>query len=324
MKKRFWIVVSVFTVLFLILSGCGSQALPKDTAGYAGAELMYQNGKHLSDASAPIASVRDEAADSEVPASPGLKNSQKLIKTLRISMETLEFEESLNKLNALIFEKGGYVESSTVSGTSYNNRAHRTAQYVIRIPAEQLDQAESDLGKLGNVISSTSEVSDVSLTWADTESKIKALEIQRDNLLSMLEKADNLSDLLQIQDHLTEVEYRLESAASQMRVLENQVSYSTIHLNLEEVRVYTEEDPETFGQRISRSFKSSLESIGEFFTDLAVFLAGNLPVILCWAAVIVLTILGIRKITRKNRKKASAAPVVPLSEPPENPPFKQP
>ena len=121
-----------------------------------------------------------------------------------------------------------------------------------------------------------------------------------------------------------EVEYRLESAASQMRVLENQVSYSTIHLNLEEVRVYTEEDPETFGQRISRSFKSSLESIGEFFTDLAVFLAGNLPVILCWAAVIVLTILGIRKITRKNRKKASAAPIIPLSEPPENPPFKQP
>lgn len=320
MKKRIWIAVSVITVLSLLFSGCGSRALPKDAAGYVEAEATFQK----TDTIVPNAAASNPAADSQDFASPELQNSQKLIKTLRISLETLEFEESLNKLNALIFEKGGYIESSTVSGTSYNNRAHRTAQYVIRIPAEQLDQAESDLGKLGNVISSTSEVSDVSLTWADTESKIKALEVQRDSLLSMLEKADNLTDLLQIQDHLTEVEYRLESAASQMRVLENQVSYSTIRLNLEEVRVYTEEEPETFGQRISRTFKSSLESVGEFFTDLAVFVAGNLPVILCWAAVIVLTILGIRKITRKNRKKASAAPVVPLSEPPENPPFKQP
>ncbi|MBO4872537.1 MAG: DUF4349 domain-containing protein [Lachnospiraceae bacterium] len=309
MKKRTFAILSVLLAACLMLAACGSEGSPM----YEGktAEMTYGGQTNAGSTSPTALPAADSNQKDSVP------QNQKLIKTLKISMETLDFDGSLSKLNTLVFEKGGYVESSTIGGTGYNSRSRRTAQFVIRIPADQLDQAEAELSALGNVTSSTSEISDVTLTWADTESRIKALEAQRDSLLSMLEKAENLSDLLQIQDHLTEVEYKLESAASQMRVLENQVSYSTIRLNLEEVKIYTEEEPETFGQRISRTFKDSLESVGEFFSDLVVFVLGNLPAILCWAVFIVLAVLGIRKLSRNRKKKKAARPVVPLQEPPK-------
>ena len=331
MKKRTFAVLSVLLAVCLLFAGCGSsprEAAKTDSGNYGGsnseAQSAYYTASFTSTAPAPQEDALSEAEKtsdgktSSVPTAAVTQNSQKLIKTLKVSIETLDFDESLNQLNALIFENEGYVESSTVGGTGYNNRSRRTAQFVIRIPAEKLDQAQSALSKIGNVTSSTSEVSDVTLTWADTEGRIKALEAQRDSLLSMLEKADNLSDLLQIQDHLTEVEYRLESAASQMRALENKVSYSTIRLNLEEVKIYTEEEPETFGQRISRTFKESLQSVGGFFQDLAIFFVGNLPALFCWAVFIALVVIVIRRISRKNKKKKAAAPVVPLQEPPKD------
>ena len=313
MKKRLPAVFSVLLAVCLLLGACGGagaakeemMAAPTGTANMQASEAAYQGSD--GNFTYTVTSKIDDP----------VQNSQKLIKTLRISMETLDFEDSLNKLNALIVEQGGYVESSTVNGNSYNSYSRRTATYVIRIPANRLDAAETAIGQLGNVTSSTAEISDVTLTWADTESRIKALEAQRDSLLSMLEKADNLSDLLQIQDHLTEVEYKLESYASQMRALENQVSYSTIRLTLSEVKIYTEEEPETFGQRISRTFKDSLEGVGEFFTDLTVFVIGNIPALVCWAVFIVLVVLVIRKISRNSRKKKAAAPVVPVQELPE-------
>ena len=314
MKKRTFAILSILLAVCLLFSACGG-SMVHDAETMAAAE--YAKTEEASYQGLPGAAAPDTANNPAGKGENQTQNSQKLIKTLRISMETLEFEDSLSKLNSLIFEAGGYVESSTVGGQSYNSRSRRSAQFVIRVPADRLDQTEAALSQLGNVTSSTSEVSDVTLKWADTESRIKALETQRDSLMAMLEKAENLSDLLQIQDHLTEVEYQLESYASQLRVLENQVSYATIRLNLEEVKIYTEEEPETFGQRISRTFKDSLRSVGEFFTDLAVFLVGNLPALICWAVFIVLVILGIRKISRNSRKKKAAKPVVPVQELPE-------
>ncbi len=312
MKARKFIgFFSILLAAGILLSACGGSTITAadhaertEAAAYNGEKGMIPE----MNAQEPKEGMSDTA--------PAPSENQKLIRTLRISMETLDFDKSLAGINTLTVQAGGYIESSTVNGQSYNNRSYRSASFVIRVPAAKLEEAESALSSLGNVTSSTSEVSDVTLTWADTESRIKALTAQRDSLLTMLEKAEDLSDLLTIQDHLTEVEYQLESYASQLRVLDNKVSYSTIRLTLNEVKIYTEEEPESFGARISRTFRQSLKNVGTFFSDLAVFVVGNLPAILCWVVFILLVIFGVRGISKRSKAKRKQQGVVPLPHPP--------
>ena len=242
--------------------------------------------------------------------------NQKLIKTLRVEIETLDFDESVIRLRALVESSGGYIENSTVYGQSYQNSKRRSASFTVRIPVQQLEKTEEELAALGNVISSTANVTDITLTYADTAARVAALEAQRDSLLSMLQKAENLQDLLTIQDHLTDVEYQLESYASRLRLMDNQVEYSSISIYLDEVKILTEKEPESFGARLGKLFKESLEAVGTFFEDLALFLLGRLPIILVWGVVIAAVILIIRLIVRKNRKKRLSRPVVPLENPP--------
>ncbi len=309
MKKKMLSFLAVLCCLVLC-AACGS-----DLSGHAKNDVY--NGGAQNEA-APAADsvngkspVKTDTAGKDMPVS----DSQKLIKTMSFTIETLDFEKSLQELGALVGRCGGYVEDAAVSGQSSGSRSSRTARYIIRIPAERLNEAESAIGSLGNVLSANSNVKDISLSYADTASRVKALEIQRDNLMEMMKKAESLSDMLQIQDHLTNVEYQLESHAAQLRVMDNQVNYSTVSILLEEVKIFTEEHP-GFGQRIAQTFRSSLKGVGEFFEDFVVVIVGNLPAILVFCLVVFLVVFVSLRISKARKKKKARTAVRPVSEPP--------
>lgn len=52
---------------------------------------------------------------------------------------------------------------------------------------------------------------DVTLEYVDTESHLKALKTEEETLLALLEKAEKLSDVFEIQEELTNVRYQIES-----------------------------------------------------------------------------------------------------------------
>ena len=65
---------------------------------------------------------------------------------------------------------------------------------------------------------------------------LKALETEQTRLLELLSKADNMTEILQIEERLTKVRTELEQVTSQLRLYDNQVSYGTIYLTLREVK----------------------------------------------------------------------------------------
>lgn len=48
-----------------------------------------------------------------------------------------------------------------------------------------------------------------------------------------MEQAETTEDLLAIESRLTDVRYQLESAASQLKLYDSLVSYSTVYLTVE-------------------------------------------------------------------------------------------
>ena len=150
---------------------------------------------------------------------------------------------------------------------------------------------------------------------------MKALQTEETRLLELMEQAQTMSDLLEIEERLTEVRSDLESITSQLRVLENQVTYATIELSINQVKVYTEVEEQTVWQRISSGFSKNLSDLGEGIVVFFIWAVTYSPQLILTAAAAVAVILLLRRRLKKRRAKRSQMP--PFEAPPKNPEDKQ-
>ena len=177
-----------------------------------------------------------------------VENGRKLIRTVSLSLQTKEFDSVLNNLKTKTTELGGYVENSSISGNSYSYTTTRYASYTIRIPADKLNEFVDIVGELGNVTQENESVEDVTLQYVDVESHKKALETEQARLMELLSTAENMEDLLAIESKLSDIRYEIESYESQLRLLDNQIDYSTVHVEIFEVERMTDAGEKGFFQ----------------------------------------------------------------------------
>ena len=299
MKKFVSLTLAVLMVLSL-LSGCGGSSMAKDAAAPAARQEMAEEAPMMmASGSVTTGSLKDAAQS--VP-----NTEQKLIKTIRMETETEDLDALLPQINTKISALGGYVENQELyNGSAYSSYRHRSASLTVRIPAEQLDSFTEDVKGVSNVVSYNESTENVTLRYVSTESRMKALEVEQERLLELLAKAENMSDLLEIEARLTDVRYELESVTSQLRVLANQVDYATVHLYISQVKVYTETEEQTVWQRIGSGFKENLKDMGENLTDFFVWIVTYSPQLILWAVVIAVAVTVLRKkIAKRKAKKA--------------------
>ena len=145
---------------------------------------------------------------------------------------------------------------------------------------------------------------DITLSYVATESRMKALETEEARLLELLAEAKDMADLLQIENRLTQVRTELEQVKSQLRVMDNKVDYGTLYLTVREVKEYTVvEEPETVWERIGTGFMESLQSLGDFFVELFVFVIVALPYLVLIGALVTAAILLLRWGKKKKAGK---------------------
>ena len=283
MKKRNLLAFLLSAVLLLNLTACGGASKNEAAMDYAAAAPM-ENGMLTTDSSST--------------AGAALPEDRKLIRTISMDAETEELETLLDGLNAKVSELGGYIQNREVyNGSTYSSRRYRHADLTIRIPAEKVDGFVQHVSGVSNVVSSNESIDDVTLTYVDTETRLKALETEQERLLEMMAQAENMSDLLAIESRLTEVNYQLESVASKLKTLENQVSYATVRLYITEVQEYTPVAEKTTWQRITEGFVDSLEGIWDGAVELLVWVLANSPYLVLYG------LIGLGAVTLLRKRK---------------------
>ena len=301
MKKYLKMSLAVLLVMSL-LAGCGGSSMATDSAPAMKEEAAVEAPM----AQAPM--LNGSISDAGTGAGNSLADTeQKLIKTVRMDVETEDLENLLPQISGKISSLGGYVENQELyNGSAYSSYRHRSASLTVRIPAENLDGFVEDVKGVSNVVTYNESTENVTLQYVSTESRMKALEVEQERLLELLGKAENMADLLEIEARLTDVRYELETVTSQLRVLSNQVDYATIHLYISQVKVYTEVEEQTVWQRIGSGFKENLRSIGEDMTDFFVWLVTYSPQLIVWAVIIAAAVVILKK--KWAKKKVSRAP----------------
>ena len=192
MKKRIAVILTLALLLSLI-SGCGQKSeASMDTYEMARAETYAANQDFATGLTA--ASAKQTGSAIELP------QNRKWVITMSLSTETGDMDTALEAISARIQQMQGYVESQNISGLSGRQR---TASLTIRVPADQVDSFVEEVSGLTNLVSSSRNVRDITLTYSDTEGRVKALETEQTRLLELMEQAENMSDLLEIEARLT-------------------------------------------------------------------------------------------------------------------------
>ena len=305
MGKRNWAAILGMAAMLLLVTGCGGSST-NQSAGIA-SESYATTEEAVMDMAAEAPAMEQDMGDGGITSENGIdpvaQNGRKLIKTVRLELQTREFDAVVEGLSKKVQEMDGYIENSSMWGNSYYNNSTRSSEYTVRVPADRLDEFVQVVGELGNVTYKSESVEDVTLQYVDVESRKKALETEQARLLELLEQAENLEDLLAIESRLSEVRYELENYGSQKRFLDNQIDYSTVYVSVSEVERLTDTGKKTFFQEIAERFGNSLYGVGRGLRSFAVVLIGSLPVLVFWAAVIAAMVAAIRKIYGGKKEK---------------------
>lgn len=323
---------AALTALALVfsLSACGASAGDKfaaaDVTESTEAAVMPEEG--LTNGSTADGAEAAEGSGA-VTLDPGATNesARKIIYTASLELEATDFDAARTALMNAVDAQGGYLEHSSQNGSAEDQ--NRSLSCTVRVPAEQYRAFLEAAAQAGSQRYISEDANDITAGYVDVEARLAALENQRDRLNALAEKAETTADLLEIESQLSDVQYEIESYTRQLRAMDDQVSYSTVNINLYEVAALTPVTPVTFGEKVGRAFGDGWEVFVDFIqgTILAVVYLWPLVVL---AAVVVIVLLVTRPARRARREAKAAAkqaarkpgsvytyPVTPTSDPPQ-------
>jgi hypothetical protein len=223
--------VAALAMTAILVAACGS-------AGSAAAPVGGGQDQY---GGAPAASAAPVAAGEQPAAAPdkdgvgngnnvgqgsnaAVRDGTKIIRTGSLQMEVADVPAALSAARTAIVRIGGFIGASQ----QYREGEEVVATITYRIPADRWEDALDGLRRLGTEVGEQTDSADVTGQIVDLDARIRNLKASETALVSYLENATRVEDLLEIESRLSDVRGQIEQLAAQKLSLEDQVSYATL------------------------------------------------------------------------------------------------
>lgn len=303
-------IIPIILIIGMLLSGCGSTysggninyPSQKNTEGIAFDSISMSGSSSWND-SYDTGTYTEESIATEVPSQNSNSNESvldgaKLIRDVYINMETTSLDSLVDEMEKRTSKLGGYIQDINL----YNYTYSRSYNMMIRIPYAKVDSFLDGIENFGTVNNISDSTRDITLQYADSETRLKNLNQQHERLLGLLEKAENLTDIIEIEARLSEVETEIDSYTLEIKNYDNLVNYSTISLNIEEKDYVSANIDNSLWGRITSGLSDNLYEIKESFFDLIVWFVVHIPNLVIWGIVIITIIVVFKRIKKKPFK----------------------
>ncbi len=307
MKKVLAFTLTILMVMMLFTSCAGDEAM--NDGGYSGNSYTASGSDYKTENDSGY--IKDEISETGSPDKPTTPSEdaaaleRKVIKTYRVRMETLRYDEATALIQSAVTQFGGYIAEATQEGQGTGSSSRtRTANYTIRIPAERADEYIEHISSDYNVLSSSLSTEDVTDSYYGYKARLDSLIVQEERLMAMLEKATYLDEMLQIEDKLSSVRAELNNIHSRLQLMDKSVTYSYLYISLYEVKEYVEPEEETYIKRVGASFIDAFESFANVAGEIFIIFIWLLPYMIVGVVVCVILIVIARK-SRTRKPKAS-------------------
>jgi hypothetical protein len=206
--------------------------------------------------------------------------TRKIIRTAHLTLIIETLDVAAPALEDVVKRNEGFVQDSNISRYSDG----REARYTLRVPAVRLDQVLVQLETLGEVRDKGTSAEDITEEYIDVAARQRNLLRQEERLLTILDQAATVEDILQVENQLERVRGEIELLTGRLRYLDNRVILSTINVELRERprSVTTVQLPinNAFGSQLKESFTGSINLLLSYFSSAIVWSVAALPFLL--------------------------------------------
>ena len=236
---------------------------------------------------------------------------RKLIRTGRVELLVAGYDEARGKLDALLKDAGGHVDSTRVSR---HRGAVSEATLIVRVPSGAFASLLPRLQQIGEVTSETTDAADITDQYVDTEARLASDQQLEHRLLELATaRTGTIDQLLAIERELARVRGEIEGYQGRLKQWSDQVALSTLTIELTTRRAeLADAERPSLGSQSSGALHASLAALWDFGRFLAVALIALLP----WLVIAVPIYLAVRAIVRRTRRRLPAAIArPPVAEP---------
>ncbi|NQW22404.1 MAG: DUF4349 domain-containing protein [SAR202 cluster bacterium] len=179
------------------------------------------------------------ASPSPSPSVINALGQRQIISQGSMSVEVSDVTTAASQVRAIAEGAGGFVEQLS----SYGVDEFRQSNLTIRVPQAEFFSVFEQIKALGEVQSENAGSEDVSEQFIDLEARLKSAQREELSLLSLLDRAEKISEILIIEQELTRVRGELERVQGQLNFLERRVDLATITVSLSPPKKETSRAP---------------------------------------------------------------------------------
>ena len=201
---------AALTAVLLTLTACGTARTPAAPATY--------------DEAVVVTGDRAQAYGLDAAGGPAEADRQ-LVRTASLTVTVGDDEDvaaALGAARTLAETLGGYVSQE---GPGWA---------LLRVPDARLDEALDRLGALGDAGDREVYTRDVTAATTDLAIRLDNARALQARLRDLLAEAEGVQDVLAVERELARVTTEVESLEGRLRLLQNQVAFSTVRLTVRE------------------------------------------------------------------------------------------
>lgn len=230
---------------------------------------------------------------------------RKIIKNANLTLTVDDYEQAVEEIRAKVVTLNGYVAYETEYTTDKLGTKRGSMQ--VRIPQSDFDTFLAGLEPLGEMKRKDINSQDVTEEYIDVTGRLNALRVKEERLLDILTKSGSLNEILAVENELANTRSQLETTEGRLRYLNNQTSFSTISISLEQAAVSTQQVTagglKGVGQWSKAAFIESINNILVGTGNLLVFLSAAVP----YLVILILLVFIVVAVWRGRRSRKNPA-----------------
>ncbi len=261
-------------------------------------------------------------------AAEAIPDARYLIRNGDLALNVESYEKTAADVGQVAEKHQGIVTDSSMEKFGDGTR---TGWIKVRVPAEEFLATWEELKGLGEVENQHISSQDVSTQYISTVSRLKVLHTEQETLRTMLQEAldvqrtrglgEAYSVLLQTQERLSEVSYEIQNHEDSLAQLADQITNSTITVNLTEQAAYVADEWNWgYNETLANAQKDLRLKWRGFVQGIIYFFVSGWTALIPWALLLLIGWFIYKRIRAARAKRSSTAQGVKARKPPVLPP----
>ncbi len=251
--------------------------------------------------SQPVSAIHAIGMAEIASANGSLPSTKPMIaRTAQLSLTTTGFDRVRDRISEVLKRHQGYIGELNVSSPA---GAARTLEATLRVPADQLEAAITELKGLGRVESESQSGEEVTAQYVDLEARLTNARNTEQRLTDLLrQRTGKLSDVLAVEKSIDEVRGSIERMEAEKKGLGNRVNFANLIVRVtEDYRAEMQVVPASLLSRFQNATVEGYRSMVEGVIGVLLILLTYGPSLLLWAA---LLFFPVRAAWRRLRRPA--------------------